>query len=68
MAQPPGEPGRRVDLKDGSRPVRARAAEGEERRACWAAFNDYTGWGNDIGAFAKRRSRETSVVVLEPRP
>ncbi len=56
-----------VDLKDGSRSVRARAAMGEERARLWAAFRDYKGWGTDIGAFAKRRSRETSVVVLEPR-
>ena len=56
-----------VDLKDGSRSVRGRAAMGEERARLWAAFRDYKGWGTDIGAFAKRRSRETSVVVLEPR-
>ena len=56
-----------VDLKDGSRSVRARAAVGDERSRLWATFNDYKGWGADIGAFAKRRSRETSVVVLEAR-
>lgn len=56
-----------VDLKTGSRSVHARAADGEERARLWAAFDDYKGWGTDIGAYAKRRSRETSVVVLEPR-
>src|SRR5919106_2203048 len=40
-----------VDLKGGSRPVRARAAGGEERARLWAAFRDYKGWGADIGAF-----------------
>ena len=55
-----------ADLKDGSRSVRGRLAEGEERARLWAAFRDYMGWGSDIGAFAKRRSRETAVVVLEP--
>jgi deazaflavin-dependent oxidoreductase (nitroreductase family) len=57
-----------VDLKVGSRPVRARAAVGEERSRLWATFNAYKGWGTDISAFARRRSRETAVVVLEPRP
>jgi hypothetical protein len=32
------------------------------------SVRDYKGWGADVGAFAKRRSRETAVVVLEPRP
>jgi low temperature requirement protein LtrA len=45
-----------------------RQAEGEERARLWAAFRDYNGWGADIGAFAKLRTRETAVVVLEPRP
>ncbi len=60
-------PGAVVDLKTGRRSVHARAAEGDERARLWAAFNDYKGWGTDIGAYAKRRSRATSVVVLEPR-
>lgn len=55
-----------VDLKGQSRAVRARAAEGEERSRLWARFGDYKGWG-DINGFSKRRSRETAVVVLEPR-
>ena len=56
-----------VELPDGRREVRARAAIGEERDRLWAsfvalgssAFND---------ANAALRSRETAIVVLEPRP
>ena len=53
-----------IDLKSGSRRVRARAADGDERARLWARFSDTTGWG-DIDAFSKRRS-STAVVVLEP--
>ena len=53
-----------VDLKDGPRPVRGRAAEGEERDRLWARWrelsHDYDGW-------AAMRSGKTAVVVLEPR-
>jgi len=55
-----------VDLPDGPRRVRARAAEGAERERLWATFRDYPGWGDDIDALAARRSRETAVVVFEP--
>lgn len=55
-----------VDLKDGSRHVRARAAEGEERSRLWAVLDAHNGWGASIDAYARRRSRETAVVVLEP--
>ena len=56
-----------VELPEGRRNVRARAAVGEERDRLWAsfvalgsaAFND---------ANAALRSRETALVVLEPRP
>ena len=56
-----------VDLADGSRAVRARAAAGEDRERLWARFRDYPGWGDDLDALAARRSTETAVVVLEPR-
>jgi deazaflavin-dependent oxidoreductase (nitroreductase family) len=56
-----------VDLADGPRAVRARAAAGEERERLWARFGDYPGWGDDIDALAGRRSGETAAVVLEPR-
>ena len=41
-----------VDLADGPRAVRARAAAGEERERLWATFGDYPGWGDDIDALA----------------
>jgi deazaflavin-dependent oxidoreductase (nitroreductase family) len=56
-----------VDLADGHRAVRARAAVGEERQSLWATARDYPGWGDDIEALAARRSTETAVIVLEPR-
>lgn len=56
-----------VDLKDGTHPVHARAAVGEERARLWALLDEYNGWGASIDAYARRRSRQTSVVVLEPR-
>jgi deazaflavin-dependent oxidoreductase (nitroreductase family) len=61
------QPDTTVDLADGSRPVRARAAAGEERERLWARFRDYPGWGDDLEALAARRSTERAVVVLEPR-
>jgi len=57
-----------VELKNGSRAVRARAAEGEERARLWARLRDYSGYGDDLDAFARLRSSDTAVVVLELRP
>ena len=54
-----------VDLKGGSRAVRGRAAEAEERARLWAGWHEH---GDDVDSYATRRSRETAVVVLEPRP
>lgn len=59
-------PSTTVDLPDGPRKVRARAATGAERDRLWAMFADYPGWGDDIDALAARRSRATAVVVFEP--
>jgi deazaflavin-dependent oxidoreductase (nitroreductase family) len=56
-----------VELPDGSRTVRGRAAVGAERERLWATFADYPGWGSDIGALAARRPGETAIVVLEPK-
>ena len=55
-----------VDLSDGPRHVRARAATGAERERLWATFREYPGWGDDIDALSARRPRETAVVVFEP--
>ena len=60
-------PDARVDLKDGARLVRGRAAEGEERRRLWDGSRAYAGSGADLDAYARLRSTDTAVVVLEPR-
>jgi deazaflavin-dependent oxidoreductase (nitroreductase family) len=56
-----------VELPDGPRAVRARAASGEERDRLWAMFRDYPGWAPDIDASAALRPTPTAVIVLEPR-
>jgi deazaflavin-dependent oxidoreductase (nitroreductase family) len=56
-----------VFLRTGRCAVQARAAEGDERERLWAKFRDYPGWGDDIDALAARRSKQTAVVVFEPR-
>ena len=55
-----------VELKNGTRAVRARMALGEERDRLWASVREHRGYG-DMDAYAVRRSGETAVVVLEPR-
>jgi hypothetical protein len=57
-----------VELRDGMRRVRARAAVGEERQRLWARFRSQREWGSDVDAFALRRPEETAVVVFEPQP
>ncbi len=52
-----------VELPDESRRVSARVATQAERPRLWAKC---AGWGTDD--YAGLRSRETAVVVLEPRP
>jgi deazaflavin-dependent oxidoreductase (nitroreductase family) len=54
-----------VGLVSGSLSVVARAAVGEERARLWARWDEIDK-GTD--AYAARRSRETAVVILEPRP
>ncbi|MFI7386949.1 nitroreductase/quinone reductase family protein [Streptomyces sp. NPDC049813] len=51
-------------LVDGPRPVRARAATGDERTRLWARWRETD---KNLDAFASRRPSETAVVVLEPR-
>ena len=55
-----------IELKGSVRAVHARAAAGDERERLWALVKGYRGYGN-VDAFARRRSGETAVVVLEPR-
>ena len=57
-------PETRVELADGPRDIRARAAEGEERARLWAVWQELD---PNLDAYAKRRSSETAVVVLDPR-
>lgn len=61
-----GQPETIVQLPGETRAVRARAATGDERDRLWARFADFPGWGDDIDGLADRRSRPTTVVVLEP--
>jgi F420H(2)-dependent quinone reductase len=53
-----------VELKDGVRAVRGRAAVGEERERLWARWREM---GDDVDGYATRRPAGTAVVVLEPR-
>ena len=56
-----------VELPDGSvREVTARAATGEERARLWRMFLDLES-SAFTDASAALRSRETAIVVLEPR-
>jgi deazaflavin-dependent oxidoreductase (nitroreductase family) len=55
-----------VDLPGGeSRAVRGRAADKDERPRLWAIQASYD---KDLDGYAARRSRETAVVILSPRP
>ena len=57
-------PETRVELADGHRDIRARAAQGDERARLWAVWQVLD---PNLDAYAERRSSETAVVVLEPR-
>jgi F420H(2)-dependent quinone reductase len=54
-----------AELPAGARAVRARAATPEERPRLWAEWAVYN--GPNFEGWAARRSRETAVVILEPR-
>jgi deazaflavin-dependent oxidoreductase (nitroreductase family) len=54
-----------VDLPGGSRAVHGRAADKDERPRLWATWAVYD---KDLDGYAARRSRETAVVILSPRP
>jgi deazaflavin-dependent oxidoreductase (nitroreductase family) len=54
-----------VELPDGTRTVRGRAATSEERPRLWARWAEYDG-EEKLASWASRRSRETAVVILEP--
>lgn len=54
-----------VDLEQGRRQVRGRAAEGEERSRLWSRWREID---ENLDAYAALRSGETAVVILEPSP
>jgi F420H(2)-dependent quinone reductase len=54
-----------VDLAGGRRLVRGHAATGGERSRLWARWSEIN---TNLDGYAARRSSETAVVVLEPRP
>ena len=54
-----------VDVRDGRRLVQGRAAVGDERSRLWARWREID---TNLEGYAARRSSETAVVVLEPRP
>jgi deazaflavin-dependent oxidoreductase (nitroreductase family) len=60
------DPATTVELADGPRAVRGRAATPDERPRLWARWAEYDGV-EELESWAARRSRETAVVILEPR-
>ncbi|MGH8927417.1 MAG: nitroreductase/quinone reductase family protein [Acidimicrobiia bacterium] len=52
-----------VELTDGRRQVRGRAAVGEERSRLWARWRELDA---KLDSYAALRSGETAVVILEP--
>ena len=53
-----------AQTRDGSRPVHARRAQGEERERLWSRWAEID---DNLDAYAALRPAETAVVVLEPR-
>ncbi len=53
-----------VQTRDGSRQVRGRSAQGEERERLWARWAEID---KNLDGYAAKRPTETAVVVLEPR-
>jgi deazaflavin-dependent oxidoreductase (nitroreductase family) len=53
-----------IELPDGPRAVHGYAATGEERRRLWAKWAEID---DGLDGWAALRSRETAVVVFEPR-
>jgi deazaflavin-dependent oxidoreductase (nitroreductase family) len=58
------QPQASVDLADGPRLVDVRAADPDERPRLWDRWAAYD---TGLDGYAARRSRETAVVILEPR-
>lgn len=58
------QPDATVVVRDGPRPVHARAAQGDERTRLWSKWREIDTGLDDLAAL---RSSETAVVILEPR-
>ena len=58
-------PDARADVAGEHRDVTGRAAQDEERERLWGRWRDID---TNLDALAARRSTETAVVILEPRP
>ncbi len=56
-------PAASVDVGDGRRAVKGRAAEGDERSRLWARWREIQ---PNLDSYAALRSSETAIVVLEP--
>jgi len=54
-----------IELPEGSRDITARPATGDERTRLWSQIAKLD---PNLDGYAARRSRETAVVVFEPRP
>ena len=54
-----------VDLPDGSRAVSAHLADENERTRLWPMWVD--AWKGELDPYAANRSRQTELVILEPR-
>jgi deazaflavin-dependent oxidoreductase (nitroreductase family) len=59
-----GQPDATVELPNGTRAIRGRAAQGDERERLWARWREM---GDDLDGYSIRRPSGTAVVVLEPR-
>lgn len=57
-------PDAKVELPDGSRAIRGRAARRDEHERLWARWREID---RDLDGYATRRPSGTAVVVLEPR-
>lgn len=60
----PAHPHATIQLADGTREVVAHRATGQERVELWDRWRELD---KDLDGYARRRSTETAVVVLEPR-
>ena len=56
-----------VMLKTGPRAVRARKASEAEHDRLWARFDDFPGWGDDLGARVSTRTTNTPIIIFEPQ-